>query len=99
LCQAKRTQDHYNPQYEVETDRKDLFFDGDVCYQLAKIFDLNKPLIRLDIQIIKDEIQQNRPDETRDIIVDITIIPPSRSGEPIRAGTASDVIVFAKKGL
>lgn len=55
--------------YGIETDRKDLFFDGMVGGQLAKIVDLNKPLTRLDIQIVKDEITQSRPDETRDITV------------------------------
>ena len=56
--------------YGVQTDRKDLFFDGVVGDgQLAKIVDLDKPLTRLDVQIIKDEIAQNRPDETRDITV------------------------------
>ena len=55
--------------YGIKADRRDLFFDGTVGGQLAKIIDLNKPLTRLDIQIIKDEIQQNRPDETRDITV------------------------------
>ena len=55
--------------YGVQTDRKDLFFDGIVGGQLVKIVDLNKPLTRLDIQIIKDEITNNRPDETRDITV------------------------------
>ncbi len=55
--------------YGLQTDRKDLFFDGTVGGQLAKIVDLNRPLTRLDIQIIKDEIQNNCPDETRDITV------------------------------
>ncbi len=55
--------------YGIQTDRKELFFDGTVGGQLAKIVDLNKPLTRLDIQIIKDEIANNRPDETRDIMV------------------------------
>ena len=55
--------------YGIQTDRKDLFFDGTVGGQLAKIVDLNKPLTRLDIQIIKDEIATNRSDETRDITV------------------------------
>ncbi len=55
--------------YGIQTDRKDLFFDGTVGGQLVKILDLNRPLTRLDIQIIKDEIQNNRPDETRDIAV------------------------------
>ena len=35
---------------------------------LVKIIDLNKPLIPLDIQTIKNELE-NRPDETRDITV------------------------------
>ena len=55
--------------YGVEANRKDLFFDGTVGGQLAKIVDLNKPLTRMDIQIIKDEIATNRSDETRDITV------------------------------
>ena len=55
--------------YGIQTDRKDLFFDGIVGGKLAKIIDLDRPLNRLDIQIIKDEIQNNHPDETRDITV------------------------------
>ena len=55
--------------YGVQTDRKDLFFDGTVGGQLAKIIGLDKPLTRLDIQIIKDEIANNHPDEARDITV------------------------------
>ena len=55
--------------YGVQTDRKDMFFDGIVGGQLAKIIDLDRPLNRLDIQIIKDEIQNNHPDETRDITI------------------------------
>lgn len=55
--------------YGIENNRKDLFFDGIVGGQLAKIVALDKPLTRLDIQIVKDEIAQNRPDETRNITV------------------------------
>lgn len=55
--------------YGIQKKRNDLFFDGRVGDQLAKIIDLNKPLTQLDIQIIKDEIKDNRPDETRDITV------------------------------
>lgn len=55
--------------YGIQVDRKELFFDGTVGGQLAKITDLNKPLTLLDIQIIKDEIQNNRPDETRNITI------------------------------
>ena len=36
---------------------------------MAKIVDLDRPLNRLDIQLIRDEIQNNRPDETRNIHV------------------------------
>jgi len=55
--------------YGVETNRNGLFFDGIVGGKLAKIVDLDRPLTRLDIQTIKDEIKNNRPDETRDITV------------------------------
>ena len=54
--------------YGVDTDRKAGFFDGTLNGTLVKIADLTKPLTRLDIQLIKDELQ-NRPDETRDITV------------------------------
>ena len=55
--------------YGIQVDRKDMFFDGTVSGQLAKIVDLDKPLTLLDVQIIKDEIQNNRPDETRNITI------------------------------
>ena len=55
--------------YGIQTIRKDLFFNGLVGGQLAKIVDLDRPLNRLDIQLIRDEIQNNRPDETRNIHV------------------------------
>ena len=55
--------------YGIQKDNGDLFFDGIVGGKLAKIIDLNRPLNRMDIQIIKDEIAHNRPDETRDIAV------------------------------
>ena len=54
--------------YGVETDRKAGFFDGTLNGTLVKIADLTKPLTRLDIQLIKDELQ-NRLDETRDITI------------------------------
>ena len=54
--------------YGVETDRKVAFFDGTLNGTLAKIADLTKPLTRLDIQLIKDELQ-NRPDDGRNITV------------------------------
>ena len=55
--------------YGIENNRNDLFFDGTVGGQLAKIADLDRPLTRLDIQIIKDEIANNRSDETRNITI------------------------------
>lgn len=55
--------------YGIRRQNGDLFFDGSVGGQLAKIVTLNKPLTRLDIRHIKDEIAQNRPDETRGITV------------------------------
>ena len=55
--------------YGISKDNGDLFFDGKIDGKLVKIIDLDRPLTRLDIQIIKDEIAQNRPDETRDIEV------------------------------
>ncbi len=54
--------------YGVETDKKDRFFDGTVDGTLVKIVELTKPLTRLDIQLIKDELQ-HRPDETRSVTV------------------------------
>ena len=55
--------------YGISKDNGDLFFDGKIGEKLVKIIDLNRPLTRLDIQIIKDEIAQSRPDEARDIVV------------------------------
>ena len=54
--------------YGVERDTKDLFFDGTLNGTLVKIVDLNKQLTPLDIQLIKDELE-NRPNEDRDITV------------------------------
>ncbi len=54
--------------YGVETDKKDRFFDGTVDGTLVKIVELTKPLTRLDIQLIKDELQ-HRPDEARAVTV------------------------------
>ncbi len=55
--------------YGIQKDNGDLFFDGISAGKLVKIIDLDRPLTKLDIQIIKDEIQNNRPGEIRDIIV------------------------------
>ena len=54
--------------YGVERDTRDLFFDGTLNGTLVKIVDLNKQLTPLDIQLIKDELE-NRPNEGRDITV------------------------------
>ena len=54
--------------YGVQTDRQEAFFDGTLDGTLVKIIDLTKPLTPLDIQTIKDELE-NRPDESRDITV------------------------------
>ena len=54
--------------YGVETDRKDLFFDGTLDGTLVKVVNLSKPLTRLHVQLIKDELD-SRPDEARNITV------------------------------
>ena len=54
--------------YGVETNRKDAFFDGTMKGMLVKIVNLTKPLTRLDIQGIKNELQ-NRPSEERNITI------------------------------
>lgn len=55
--------------YGIERDRKDGFFDGTRHGELVKIAELNKPMTQLDLQNIRDEIADNRPDESRDITV------------------------------
>ena len=54
--------------YGVQTDRQEAFFDGTLDGTLVKIIDLTKPLTPLDLQTIKDELE-NRPDESRNITV------------------------------
>ena len=54
--------------YGVEVDNKDVFFDGTLEGTLVKIVNLSKPFTRLDIQQIKDELD-NRPDEERNVTV------------------------------
>ncbi|MCY3741250.1 MAG: site-specific DNA-methyltransferase [Candidatus Poribacteria bacterium] len=54
--------------YGVQTDRQEAFFDGTLDGTLVKIIDLTKPFTPLDIQTIKDELE-NRPDESRNITV------------------------------
>ena len=55
--------------YGINIDRKDLFFDGTLGQHLVKIIDLDRPLTRLDIQTIKNELHVNRSDEERNITV------------------------------
>ena len=52
----------------VQIDRQEQFFDGTLDGTLVKIVDLTKPLTRLDIQYIKNELG-NRPDDERNITV------------------------------
>ena len=54
--------------YGVQTDRQEAFFDGTLDGTLVKIIDLTKPLTPLDIQTIKDELE-NRPEESRNITI------------------------------
>jgi len=49
--------------------KTDSFFDGTLGKnELVKIIDFNHPLTKLDLQLIKDELQK-RPEEDRDIVV------------------------------
>lgn len=54
--------------YGVEVNNTDLFFDGTLEGTLVRIVDLAKPLTRLDIQHIRDELD-DRPNEDSDITV------------------------------
>ena len=47
----------------------DSFFDGVLGEELVKIVEFNKPLTRLEIQEIKDELKNMRREEDRNIIV------------------------------
>ena len=55
--------------YGINVDHKDLFFDGTLGQHLVKVVDLDRPLTKLDIQTIKDELQENRGNEERNISV------------------------------
>ena len=55
--------------YGIEKLPTDTFFDGIQGQRLVKIAELNKPLTRLEIQEIKDEITNVRPEEERNILV------------------------------
>lgn len=54
--------------YGVEESKTDSYFDGTVGQRLVKVAELNKPVTKLDIQGIIDELK-NRPDEDRDILL------------------------------
>ena len=55
--------------YGISLDRRESFFDGTINGELAKILDFDRPLTRLDLESIREEIANNRPDETRNITV------------------------------
>lgn len=55
--------------YGFRKDNGDLFFDGRLGDNLVKIVGLDRPLNRLDLQQIEEEIRTSRPDDTRDIVV------------------------------
>ena len=55
--------------YGIRKDNGDLFFDGRLGDNLVKIVGLDRPLNRLDLQLIEEEIRTSRPDDTRDIAV------------------------------
>ena len=52
--------------YGIERAKTDDFFDGMAKGELVKILDFNRPCNMLDIQALKDALQ-DRPDETRNI--------------------------------
>jgi len=54
--------------YGIEKLKTDSFFDGMLGNKLVKIIDFNKPLTKLDLQLVKDELDL-RKDEERDILV------------------------------
>jgi DNA modification methylase len=54
--------------YGIEPTKTDRFFDGVVGERLVKIAELNKPVTKLDVQQILDELE-NRGEEARDIIL------------------------------
>jgi DNA modification methylase len=54
--------------YGVVESKTDAYFDGTVGQQLVKIAELNKPVTKLDIQGVIDELK-NRADEDRNILL------------------------------
>lgn len=54
--------------YGVEESKTDAYFDGTIGNRLVKIAELNKPITKLDLQGIIDELK-NRPEEDRGILL------------------------------
>lgn len=54
--------------YGIEKLKTDSFFDGMLGNKFVKIIDFNKPLTKLDLQLVKDELNL-RKDEERDILI------------------------------
>ena len=54
--------------YGIEPLKTDGFFDGLLGTKLVKLLDFHKPLTKLDIQLVKDELDL-RKDEDRDILL------------------------------
>lgn len=54
--------------YGIEESKTDSYFDGTVGQRLVKIAELNKPVAKLDVQGVIDELK-NRPDEDRNILL------------------------------
>jgi adenine-specific DNA-methyltransferase len=54
--------------YGIEESKTDSYFDGTLGQRLVKIAELNKPVTKLDVQSVIDELK-NRPDEDRDILL------------------------------
>lgn len=83
--------------YGIQINRMDPFFDGLCGGRLAKIIDLNRPLTKLDIKIIRDEIANSRSNETRDIIVfcngsELNVVNKSeRNRNPINKISVCDI--------
>ena len=55
--------------FGVAIDRMDGFFDGRRDGRLVKIIESNRPLSQEDIQMIRDEFENKRPDDERRVVV------------------------------
>lgn len=72
--------------YGIEPLRTDTYFDGKVGSKLVKIAELNKPITKLDVQVIIDELK-SRAEETRDIVL---------VGSGVELGVAAQVAEYNK---